>query len=137
MPRTLESLSSLWTMGLVVYWSALVIGTHAPLTPSQPDVSHFDKLLHFSAYGVLAVLAFCCLRSHRLVARICVLGLAVCLPIAAAIDEVTQIAVPGRDANLYDWIADVLGIACGLTLYVILLSRWRTATQSPSSPNVV
>jgi VanZ family protein len=46
--------------------------------------------------------------------------------LGAALDEVHQLFVPGRDAEVSDWVSDTLGAIAGLTLGVQLMkSRWQ------------
>jgi VanZ family protein len=72
----------------------------------------WDKLLHASAYCTFGVL---CLRAfHRGVTplRLTPSILAMLLTLGyAVLDELHQSRVPGRDASLFDWIADAVGAA--------------------------
>ena len=43
---------------LIVYCVFIFLQSHLPLPFEMPDVSHFDKLLHLGAYGVMAVLFY-------------------------------------------------------------------------------
>jgi VanZ family protein len=101
---------------LTVYWAALCLGTHLPgsVVVALP-VS--DKVLHFAAYAglgfLLALLALRLgLRGWRVHAAL--LLIAVCY---GTIDELGQIPVPGRTADMADWGADILGFAAGLALH--------------------
>jgi len=124
---------------LIAYWTALCLGTHLPGgVVVAPPVS--DKLLHFAAYAglsfLLALLAWCLgLRGPRVYAA--VLMISVCY---GAIDELGQIPVPGRHADMADWNADMLGVVAGLTLHWLAVRAatvWGTAqleTQEKPSP---
>ena len=102
-----------WRWCLTVYWATLCLGTHLPGgVIVTPPVS--DKVLHFAAYAglgfLLALLApRLGLRGWRVYAAL--LLIAVCY---GAIDELGQIPVPGRNADMADWAADMLGVAAGL-----------------------
>ncbi len=73
----------------------------------------WDKLAHAAAYSALGIL---CLRAcHGGVARLRPVPLAVAMLLTlgyGVLDELSQSRVPGRDANLFDWIADAVGAAC-------------------------
>ena len=124
---------------LTVYWATLCLGTHVPgRVIVTPPVS--DKVLHFVAYAglgfLLALLAFCLgLRGWRVYAAL--LLIAVCY---GAIDELGQIPVPGRNADMADWGADMLGVVAGLTLHWLAARAaavWamaRLAQQKKPSP---
>ena len=99
------SIKRLLGWALIIYWTALFIGTHVPV-PSGALPGGSDKVIHFLAYTGLA----------------CLLGLwrgpkkwassFVILSIFAIIDELLQIPV-GRSCDLADAIADWLGTATG------------------------
>lgn len=94
----------------------MFIGTHLP-SISMPGFSMSDKVLHCGAFIILTM---CLLTSwelttgplfathQSLVALLCA--------VYGAFDEITQIPV-GRSCDLFDWFADVLGIAVGVLLF--------------------
>lgn len=106
---------------LVVYWLVLFVSTHMPSgVIAQPRV--WDKLLHFAAYGGLTfLLAFpVTMRSGpSLGAYVYLLVIAACY---GAVDELGQILVPGRAADIWDWVADMVGAVAGLAIYRIFLA---------------
>jgi VanZ family protein len=119
-----------WALALlVVYWLALFAGTHVPRAPHEllpKNVS--DKLLHFTAYGGLALLV--CLNwslrrpftwRHGLIVLALMAGF-------GALDEVTQIPV-GRDCDIVDWTADVTGAILGVGAFLLAASMFRLPGQ--------
>jgi len=87
-------------MGLVYYLSSLT---------NPPTPLHFenaDKVAHLTEYAILAALP--------------VLGLTA---VYAALDEVHQSFVPGRDASPWDWAADVAGVLLVLGLHTLWEKR--------------
>ncbi len=81
-------------------------------TVAAPGVSNFDKIAHFSVYGLLATLLVRLGRGPR----------AVWLALLATSlygvsDEWHQSFVPGRSCEVADWMADTLGAVLALTLY--------------------
>ncbi len=101
---------------LVLYWAALFVATHVPM--SIIDMGHNrDKVAHFSAYaGLTFLLAWVLCYRRRLTLRdwIALLGVAA---IYGAVDELFQSWVPGRSADLWDWLADVGGAVFGIAVY--------------------
>ena len=77
-----------------------------PLLPELPD-----KLVHFCYYGVMALLL-----AHGVGRRWLWLPL-VLVPLVGALDEWHQLYVPGRDASVYDWMADVAGTVAFVYAY--------------------
>lgn len=115
-----------WGSLLAVYWVALFTLTHLP---SNPVLTHVvtvkDKSAHTIAFGLLAaLLAFVvCLVRRRFGIReavACGVGLA----LYAGFDELTQ-PIVGRSCDIYDWAADLIGIAGGLTFIWTLVVVWR------------
>jgi len=104
------------TIGLVAYWVALFTATHIPRIPAALQMPGSDKWQHFAAYGGLAFLLsirqFCGKPlSWKTAAQI--LGI---LAVYGALDELSQIPV-GRDAELYDWLADIIGASGGIAVF--------------------
>ncbi len=77
------------------------------------NIPYFDKVVHFSVYGLLATLVCRQGRGWRAA------GWAL-LAVSAygASDEWHQSFVPGRTMELADWIADTAGAAWAVALYV-------------------
>jgi VanZ family protein len=102
--------SGLWLI-TGAYWLLLATATHLP--PAKLPATHVsDKVEHFVAYLILAVLVYASLRKMRYrVGSALVIALVIAL-IYGAIDEQTQKLV-GRDCSLRDWIADAGGAVAG------------------------
>jgi hypothetical protein len=78
----------------------------------------YDKLVHGTYYGVMAVLLDRGLARHRPV-----LAIALAIAVGAA-DELHQLDVPLRDASAFDWLADIAGVLLATTLW-----RWGRAAR--------
>ncbi|MBI5381763.1 MAG: VanZ family protein [Opitutae bacterium] len=80
-----------------------------------PRIPHLDKVTHFAVYGLLATLVLRALPAGRrawlAVALVSLFGIS---------DEWHQSFTPGRSVEFADWLADTLGAALAVTLYV----RW-------------
>lgn len=74
----------------------------------------FDKVLHFFGFFILAVLLLLTFKYYRLSNRFASVFL-IALGIGILIESV-QIGIPGRDFELLDILADVLGIIFGSVL---------------------
>jgi VanZ family protein len=86
----------------------------------------WDKALHTTEYAGLGLLLCRALRGEgvRWWASM-VLALLIASAYAAS-DEWHQWFVPGRDADVLDWVADTIGAAIGSTLYrsIAVLIPW-------------
>jgi VanZ family protein len=113
----------LWAGALVIYWLAMFIGTHIPLSVPTVGGKPVDKYLHFAAYFGLTVLligVFRCLRV-RLRWKHFFLALAL-LVVYAALDEWLQKFV-NRSCDAEDFVADSAGVLTALGLYLVTHRR--------------
>lgn len=80
---------------------------------AAPDLINADKLVHFLVFGLLATLVvrngFAPRHAWVAVAAVSAFG---------AADEWHQSFTPGRAAEVADWVADTLGAAVAVALYV-------------------
>ena len=88
-------------------------------------ITGVDKAAHFSVYAMLGALTARALLSPRTVRALVVA--AGFIAVFGALDEVHQLWVPGREASVWDWTADLLGCVVGLILgnHYLSLARAR------------
>lgn len=112
----------IWQFALVAYWLTLFIATHVPRTTPLLPPSGGDKIVHFTAFAILAALFATTwqLSAGHLTARH-LLAVWIVLAVYAAMDEWTQLLV-SRDCNIWDWTADAAGAALALVLFAQLRS---------------
>jgi VanZ family protein len=107
-------------MGLIFIGSSLP----ARMLPRSPILSR-DKLLHAAEYAALGALA-CRAALGRMRAGWAVLVGVLTASVFGASDELHQLLVPGRQCDVFDWIADTAGGAVG-ALGWIGFATWRGA----------
>jgi VanZ family protein len=119
-----------------MYWLVLFAATHYPRQIPGLDTGHLDKVVHFSAYAVLAfvVAAACTARVGRL-GWSALLALVLGLAIYGALDELTQ-ALVNRSCSVYDWLADVAGATVGTLLFAVVARWWFARRQRLRQPTV-
>ena len=88
-----------------------------------PSFQFVDKLLHFTAYGILGILFY---RAYRTLKfkdnkKILMLLSVVSASLYGISDEIHQSFVPFREAEVADAIADMIGAVCGGCLYQLLI----------------
>lgn len=102
---------------LIVYWIILFIGTSLPSDHISDIFAVTDKLKHFSAYLVLAFLIN--LNFHfqdknvKLAQYSLIITFFLCVTYGM-LDELHQMWIPNRSAELMDWLADSLGSIVGI-----------------------
>ena len=104
-------------IGCAVFIVGIVVLAVLLLTPGDylPKVDLWDKLEHGLAFGVVAFTGAVAFPS-----RSSLLRLAFGLPCLGALFEILQIFVPGREAAVGDALANTIGVAIGLTPFVIV-----------------
>ena len=113
-------------IALPAYWGALAFATHYPRVRIPGEIPDSDKLVHFAAFGLLALLFWLFRTGVRpLTARDVWIAAAVLIAYAT-LDEYTQQFV-GRYTDVADWIANLTGI---ITVLVVLEVRRRVRASA-------
>lgn len=111
--------ATLWKRVFWVYTTALTIALLWPNMTMPPVMTRPDLLGHYVAFGLLAL--FMALWNPLATQRTGV-NLLTTASISAAYGGATEllqsIPILKRSAGIDDWIADVLGVACGLLAYL-------------------
>jgi VanZ family protein len=101
---------------LTLYWIILFTATTLP-GDQLPNLHVSDKVEHFSAFFILAVFLNLALiyqrKSYLLFKHAIIVTIFICLSYGA-VDELHQIFVPGRYADVRDWLADSTGVVFGV-----------------------
>ncbi len=110
----------------VAYWITLFGVTHMPKLPAYPGPRYKDKFAHAAAYALLGGLAVAAWRVGRgSAARSAAVWFAA-LASYAAVDELLQPLV-GRSCTLGDWLADTVGVALAIAVWLIRASKPQSA----------
>ncbi len=81
--------------------------------------THQDKLHHLGAYFIMGVLTWRMIRTMNIPVIIKFLTSLIFCSLYGFSDEWHQSFVPGRNADVLDWIADTLGAFCSISLYYL------------------
>ncbi len=109
-----------WTTCAILYAIAIFIGSAIP-GPNLPEAVQevSDKILHGTEYGIFGFIVYRALAGQRrwpAIARHAVVGACIAVCLYGASDEVHQWFVPGRIADVLDWLADTAGGAAGVAV---------------------
>jgi len=111
----------------VFVWLAFVEVLTSLPGSSLPELPKFpiplDKVAHFGMYAVLGVLLSRVGVLESWTRRRVILAV-VMISLFGVLDELHQLFVPGRDAEVGDWVMDTLGSATGFTVL-----RWVAGTR--------
>src|SRR5437868_6379447 len=116
----------------VLYWLAMFVGTHLPIqTTPTGDPHSLDKLEHMSAFALLAALLCGVGSAYRIASWKLFAGIFGVIALYGILDEATQAFVSHRKPDVFDWLADVVGAAVGITAFAIF--RWLLVRRVPAS----
>ena len=107
--------SRLALLGLGVYWPGIFILSHIPKEHVPKNWEFSGVRLHLGAYFVLTLLVFLSAGVFRTVSLRCAKTwlLAGLIGVYAAIDELLQTQISGREGSLIDWGIDIIAVlAC-------------------------
>lgn len=129
MKSRLLNRATIATVLLVVFWASLFLATHLPL-PSGGIGRHLsDKALHFAAYAGLALLLCWAISSRRTFSMSTSVMVVLIAAVYATVDELLQIPIGGRMAEVGDWVADIAGAACGTFAFALLWAAGHAARR--------
>jgi VanZ family protein len=101
-------------LALLVVWVAFTfLLTSIPNPQVEIPIPQWDKIAHFSFYGVMGLLCALWQRESGRGSRASILAGLVFASVAGGIDEGHQHFIPGRSMELIDWIADTAGGGTG------------------------
>jgi len=115
---------SLRRWAFVMAVAGLIVVASSRGAVAGPPIDHFDKVVHFSVYGLLGTLVVRALGHRRWVLAVVIVSL------FGASDEWHQSFVPGRAMEFGDWVADTLGAAVAAFGYA-RWSRYRERLECP------
>lgn len=118
---------------LVFYWLIIFIGTSLPSDELSNIIELGDKIKHFIAYFVLAILLGLNLHFQEKWKNVSInylLYTYIICTFYGILDELHQILVPNRSAEFYDWIADLLGSTMGIILVYFFIKFLKTRNQN-------
>jgi len=108
---------------LALYCGVIFLLSHQPTLPIPLTFPHQDKFVHATAYGVMAFLSWRAF-SNLIQTRLLLVGVTVMFCSAYGVsDEFHQSFIEGREADVWDWVADTTGAL--MMSFVLLWRRYR------------
>lgn len=113
----------LFNIPLIIYWLILFILTSLPSSDAL-TIGVSDKVEHFGAYGLLSGILYLNLvfqKKFKLLKKYPATFTILIASFYGLLDELHQLFVPGRSAEILDWFADFSGavIAVLVTRYLL------------------
>jgi len=125
---------------LLILYVAMIffVSTRPDLQSPGPDFELKDKIAHFVEFFVLGLLLFGSMgrtvSSSRFAAILFLFAVGASV---AGLDELLQSYVPGRNMDIFDWLADAAGVGAGVVLgaYARPTASKRAAATAPANRN--
>ncbi|MCX8106147.1 MAG: VanZ family protein [Ignavibacterium album] len=117
---------------LIIHWITILILTSLP-SDQVPSVEIGDKVNHYIAFFVLGFFLNLTLKYQNRYPVLKKNILLTTIIIAAGyglLDELHQLFVPGRSAEVLDWIADFIGAISGSILAEYIYRRFNLAINN-------
>ena len=110
---------------LIIYWLILFILTSLP-GKEAITIGVNDKIEHFGAYGLLSAILYLNLlfqEKFKLFSKYPATFTLIVASLYGMVDELHQLFVPGRSADVRDWLADFIGAVLGVIIIRIILQK--------------
>jgi len=113
-----------WLPAFLWAGTLFFLSSQSSLPAIAPTVPNFDKVEHFSVYGLLGILVIDAVRrSSTLTLSRAALAAILITSVYGASDEFHQWFVPNRSCDVWDWTADTFGGILGVAVYAAYESR--------------
>ena len=119
-----------WVLAWLVF-QLLLTSLPGRMLPDLDSSLPIDKVAHVGMYGMLGLLLVRATLTDtaQSAGPLGPLGrlllLAAAISSLGAVDELHQLFIPGRAAEVGDWLADTIGGVCGLaTGFLLMKTRW-------------
>ncbi len=109
--------SRTWALVFFLYWLAMFLATHLPMPKVESAPKNTDKLVHFVMYaGFVFWLAFWQSANKPWNRTLC-FWIFFAAVVYAGLDEILQIPLESRSADVWDFAMDLIGAVLGLLLF--------------------
>ena len=123
---------------LAVHWITIFILTSLP-DKDLPSISFDDKIKHFIAYFVLSfflTLALNVQNKYKKMKENHIKYSFLITMIYSTFDEVHQAFIPGRIAEFWDWLANLIGSLLGIYIVKYLIQKENIAVLSKNGTEI-
>jgi VanZ family protein len=119
---------------LTIYWLVIFILTSLPGNIAL-DMHVSDKIEHFGAYGLLGVFLYSALyfqKKYKILSENPATFTLIFASLYGMVDELHQLFVPGRSADILDWTADFIGSVLAVIITKFIIEKLKEAELKKS-----
>lgn len=137
--RRKKNLARALAFGFAAFLIAMVVvadrGQGSQWWPFVERIPYSDKLGHIALFGTLGFLCNLAFPSRRLGFRPLIFTLTTLILFTIiSLEELSQAFVPSRTLDLFDWLADLIGLAIGQRTATALMSRTTSRSSLKIEP---
>lgn len=127
-------MNRLWQIATVVFMLTIYWTSSQPAGIEDPAfyIANLDKLLHFFAYLILGLWLRLGIYGYFTSGRIRIIISLTLGILYGGFDELHQMYVPSRVADIIDWLADILGTFFGVFIGSFLIKDMETVLDQKS-----
>lgn len=118
---------------LFTYWGGLLLATHLPPSGIELPGAQSDKVIHTLAYALLALLLCKFAAAGEPLGRTKTIAVFLILAGYGVLDELSQRVASGRTPDVRDWLADLIGLALGIAVFLVCVERFGNRSVANSS----
>lgn len=116
----------------VLFWCAMFVATHIPMPQVEAAPQNTDKVVHLVMYAGFAFLLSLWLSVRKPWTRKTLVRVFVTAIVYAALDEILQMPLESRSADVWDFVMDLLGAAIGLAMMLAVHRRYPMLWETSS-----
>jgi VanZ family protein len=120
---------------VVFYCLVIFLQSAFPPAVRDPLFPFADKGAHLFIYAVLGILFYRAFKTPSVKSATAAVWTVLSSTLYGVSDEIHQAFVPLRSAEVGDILADALGSALGVLLFMIVFPAFRNAPDRPSVPS--
>ncbi|MDD3807034.1 MAG: VanZ family protein [Candidatus Marinimicrobia bacterium] len=123
----MKLLNKKYTLLTLLYLALIFIQSSIPSNKiPQIKILSSDKIIHAGIYFIATLLIYLAIREHQVLKSNKIAWMTFIITAVYGItDEIHQYFVQGRDSNIFDFFADVVGILLGLLVVHIFRRKWQ------------
>ena len=121
---------------LTLYCSFIFWLSSQQALPTPMLFIHQDKIHHMGAYFIMAIFAWRFFSDYFDKSLVIIVASISFCSIYGLSDEWHQSYVPGRDADLLDWLADTIGASIAVLFIQLLKNKFKNKKTRPQADRV-
>lgn len=126
----MKSKKIIFSLPFILASIAIFIASHQDGVPFDDSLFVFqDKVLHFSAYFIYGITIQLYLLRYRLYKQKYIIYTILIGSLFGITDEIHQYFIPNRSTDVFDWIADTLGVMASISISTLITKIYNSISN--------